>query len=68
MLEKIMELISLKDFKRLKELLEDANHADISECLDELQDEELDEAALDKVAGGIGGRATWFKHKKKNNS
>ena len=37
--------------------------------LDELQDEELDEAALDKVAGGIGGRATWFnKHKKKNNS
>ena len=41
MLEKIMELISLKDFKRLKELLEDANHADISECLDELQDEDL---------------------------
>ncbi len=41
MLEKIMELISLKDFKGLKVFLADANNADISECLDELQDEDL---------------------------
>ena len=33
--------------------------------LDELQDEELDEAALDKVAGGKGGRSTWFTKLKK---
>lgn len=41
MLEKIIELISKKDFKRLKALLEDTNNADISECLDELPDEDV---------------------------
>ncbi|MBQ0036462.1 MAG: magnesium transporter [Firmicutes bacterium] len=41
MLEKIIDLISRKDFKRLKALLEDTNNADISECLDELSDEDV---------------------------
>ena len=41
MIEKIMELISLKDFKSLKDLLEEASNPDISECLDELSDEDL---------------------------
>lgn len=41
MLEKIMELISKKDFKRLKAYLEDLNNADISDCLDELSDEDV---------------------------
>ncbi|MDO4940130.1 MAG: magnesium transporter [Erysipelotrichaceae bacterium] len=41
MLEKIIDLISKKDFKRLKALLEDANNADISECLDELSEEDV---------------------------
>ena len=36
--------------------------------LDELQDEELDEAALDKVAGGGDGKTWKEKFKKKNNS
>ena len=35
--------------------------------LDELQDEELDEAALDKVAGGGDGKTWKEKFKKKNN-
>ena len=33
--------------------------------LDELENVELDEAALDKVAGGKGGRSTWFTKLKK---
>lgn len=41
MLEKIIDLISKKDFKRLKALLEDLNNADISEILDELPDEDV---------------------------
>jgi len=41
MLEKIIELISKKDFKRLKAFLEDANNADISDCLEELPDEDV---------------------------
>ena len=41
MLEKIIELISKKDFKRLKALLEDANNADISDCLNELPKEDV---------------------------
>ena len=41
MLEKIIDLISKKDFKRLKALLEDLNNADISEILDELSDEDV---------------------------
>lgn len=41
MLEKIMELVSLEDFKGLKDLLEDANESDIAECLDELSNEDL---------------------------
>ena len=40
MLEKIIELISKKDFKRLKALLEDTNNADISDILEELTDED----------------------------
>ena len=41
MLEKIIDLISKKDFKRLKALLEDLNNADISEILDELSNEDV---------------------------
>ena len=41
MVEKIIDLISKKDFKRLKALLEDLNNADISEILDELPDEDV---------------------------
>lgn len=41
MLEKIIELIEKRDFKRLKAFLEDSNNADISECLDELPDESI---------------------------
>ena len=41
MVEKIIDLISKKDFKRLKVLLEDLNNADISEILDELPDEDV---------------------------
>ena len=41
MLEKIIELISKKDFKRLKALLGDCNNADISNCLDELPKEDV---------------------------
>lgn len=41
MLEKIIELISKKDFKRLKALLEDVNNADISNILDELPKEDV---------------------------
>ena len=41
MLEKVIDLISKKDFKRLKALLEDVNNADISEMLDELSDEDV---------------------------
>ena len=40
MLEKIIELISKKDFKRLKALLEDSNNADISDVLEELPGED----------------------------
>ena len=40
MLEKIIELISKKDFKRLKALLEDTNRADISDILEELSKED----------------------------
>ena len=40
MIEKIIELISKKDFKRLKALLEDTNNADISDILEELSDED----------------------------
>ena len=41
MLEKIKELISKKDFKRLKAFLEDLNNADISEFLNELEKEDV---------------------------
>ena len=41
MVGKIIDLISKKDFKRLKALLEDLNNADISEILDELPDEDV---------------------------
>ena len=41
MLEKVIQLISEKDFKNLKTLLEEANNTDISDWLDELQDEDL---------------------------
>jgi len=41
MLDRIIELISKKDFKRLKAFLEDANNADISDCLEELPDEDI---------------------------
>jgi len=41
MLEKIIELISKKDFKRLKAFLEDLNNAYISNCLDELPQEDV---------------------------
>jgi len=41
MLEKIIELILKKDFKRLKAFLEDANNADISDCLDKLSNEDV---------------------------
>ena len=40
MLKKIIELISKKDFKRLKALLEDSNNADISDVLEELPGED----------------------------
>ena len=40
MLEKIIDLIARKDFKRLKALLEDTNNADISDILEELSDED----------------------------
>ena len=40
MLEKIIELIAKKDFKRLKILLEDTNNADISDILEELTNED----------------------------
>ena len=40
MLEKIIDLIAKKDFKRLKALLEDTNNADISDILEELSDED----------------------------
>ena len=40
MLEKIIDLIAKKDFKRLKVLLEDTNNADISDILEELTDED----------------------------
>lgn len=33
--------------------------------LDELENVELDEAALEKIAGGKGGRSTWFTKLKK---
>ena len=41
MKEKIIELISNKDFKTLKELLSDMNNVEISDVLDELADEDL---------------------------
>lgn len=41
MLKKIIELISKKDFKRLKALLEDVNNTDISNILDELPKEDV---------------------------
>ena len=41
MLEKIKELIANKDFKTLKTFLDDANNVDISECINDLNDEEM---------------------------
>lgn len=41
MKEKIIELIKSKDLKELRALLIDANEADISECFDDLSDEDI---------------------------
>ncbi len=41
MLEEIIKLTSEKNFKALKELLEESSNPDISECLSELSDEDM---------------------------
>ena len=66
------QIASAAQCKTPEELIELAKKAGVEltieeaqAYLDELQDEELDEAALDKVAGGKGGRSTWFTKLKK---